>query len=149
MTEQINWSEGFQVQAGHMKFGRTEASPETQDYWDGVMRNELMLKRCLGCRRFLHPRRMACPDCYFSGVESARSAGQGNVYSFSTVYRPPDRDAVQQESSYCVGIVHLSEDVYLFTRFISKSGTEPRIGDAATLDFAVLGGQKVPVFHVK
>lgn len=155
MSEQINWSDGFPVVAGHMRLGLTEASPETQGYWDGVARGELMLKRCLGCGRHLHPRRMACPDCYGAGVEWARSSGRATVYSFSSVYRAPS-DELRPSVPYCVGIVHLAEGVHLFTRLIPASagtgvGTddapEPEIGAAATLDFRTLeNGQRLPVF---
>lgn len=155
MTEQINWSDGFPVMAGHMRLGLMEASPETQGYWDGVARGELMLKRCLGCRRHLHPRRMACPDCYSAGVEWARASGRATVYSYSSVFRAPSSE-LQPTVPYCVGIVELEEKVHLFTRLIpassgegigSGTAAEPEIGAAATLAFRTLeNDQRLPVF---
>ena len=147
-VKQIDWSQGFEVIAGHLHLGLTEASPETTGFWEGVARDELMLKRCLGCRCYLHPRRMACPDCHNAGVEWARASGTGQVYSFSTIYRSPNPE-LAKSVPYCVGIVHLREDVYLFTRFIVEQGTEPEIGDSCQLEFRILeGGQKLPVFAV-
>ena len=148
VVKQIDWSAGFQVVAGHMNFGLTEPSPETKGFWEGVARNELQLKRCRGCRRYLHPRRMACPDCHKAGVEWAPASGIGKVYSFSTIHRAPNPE-LAKSVPYCVGIVHLREDVYLFTRFIVAQGTEPEIGDTARLEFRILeNGQKLPVFAV-
>lgn len=148
VVKQIDWSAGFQVVAGPLNLGLTEPSPETKEFWEGVARDELQLKRCCGCRRYLHPRRMACPECPKAGVEWARAAGIGKVYSFSTIHRSPNPQ-LAKSVPYCVGIVHLSEDVYIFTRFIVAPGTEPEIGDAARLEFRILeSGQKLPVFVV-
>jgi uncharacterized OB-fold protein len=147
-VKQIDWNEGFPVTAGHINLGMAEASPETREYWEGVVVNELRIKRCLTCRTFLHPRRMGCPDCARAGLEWVRSSGKGRVYSYSTVTRAPNPQ-LEPSVPYCVGIVHLEEDVYLFTRFIVPKGTEPDVDDAATLEFKVLeNGQKLPVFVV-
>lgn len=146
--QQIDWSAGFPVTVGHINLGLAEASPETREYWEGVAADELRIKRCLGCRNFLHPRRMGCPDCPRAGIEWVRAAGKGRVYSYSTVMRAPN-PMLAPSVPYCVGIVHLQEDVYLFTRFIVPKDSEPDVGDEATVEFRILeNGQKLPVFIV-
>ncbi|MPZ24878.1 MAG: hypothetical protein GEV12_00110 [Micromonosporaceae bacterium] len=145
----IDWSEGFRVVAGHMELGLTEASPETQGFWDGVERDQLMIKRCVRCGRHLHPRRMGCPDCWQGDLRWVEATGGGTVYSFSTVHRAPA--AVWQASApYCVGIVWLDEGVALFTRLVPDGGGEPSIGDRVVVSFRALeSGQKLPVFLVR
>lgn len=146
-AEPIAWSAGFPVVAGHMRLGLTEASPETREFWEGVARDELLVKRCRQCGRHLHPRRIGCPDCYRAGVEWVRASGQGTVYSFSTVHRTPAPE-LQASAPYCVGIVALAEGVHLFTRFLIEQGREPAVGERVILTFRVLeNGQKLPVFQ--
>lgn len=147
-TQQIDWNDGFPVTAGHIHLGLAEASPETREYWEGVAVDELRVKRCLTCRTFLHPRRMGCPDCPRARLEWVKCSGKGQVYSYSTVTRAPN-PLMEPSVPYCVGIVRLEEDVYLFTRFLVPKGTEPDIDDPAMLEFKVLeNGQKLPVFAV-
>jgi uncharacterized OB-fold protein len=146
---QINWNDGFDVLVGHINMGVAEASPETREYWEGVALDELRIKRCLNCRQYLHPRRMGCPDCPRAELEWVKAEGKGRVYSYSTILRAPNK-MLEPSVPYCVGIVHLKEDVYLFTRFvIEPKGAEPDIGDEVTMEFRVLeNSQKLPVFVV-
>jgi hypothetical protein len=143
---QIDWTAGFPLKVGNLSYGLVEASPETKEYWEGVANDVLLLKKCLGCGRHLHPRRLACPDDYVAGVEWVKASGKGEVYSFSTIYRAPSPE-LQASAPYCVGIVLLREGVHLFTRFLYDSGTEPEIRDPVHVEFRLLeGGQKLPVF---
>ena len=146
---QINWNDGLEVTAGHINMGLSEASPETREYWEGVAIDELRIKRCLSCRTFLHPRHMGCPDCLRGKLEWVQASGKGRVYTFSTITRAPNA-MMAPSVPYCVGIVQLEEEVYLFTRFIvTPQGSEPAIDDPVTLEFRVLeNGQKLPVFTV-
>lgn len=143
---QIDWTAGFPVIAGPLYLGLTESSPESAEYWAGIACGELRLKRCLRCRRYLHPRRMACPDCYLAGVEWSQASGRGEVYSFSVIHRAPT-PALQAIAPYCVGIVLLEEGVHLFTRLIFSPGAEPAVGQEVEVSFRVLeSGQHLPVF---
>ena len=148
-TNQIDWSEGLPVMAGHIHMGLAEASPETREYWEGVAADELRIKRCPDCSTFLHPRRMGCPDCPRAKLQWVKASGKGSVYTFSTITRAPNA-MMEPSVPYCVGIVRLAEEVYLFTRFIvTPQGSEPAIDDPAQLEFRVLeNGQKLPVFTV-
>ena len=78
-----------------------------------------------------------------------KASGKGSVYTFSTITRAPNA-MMEPSVPYCVGIVRLAEEVYLFTRFIvTPQGSEPAIDDPAQLEFRVLeNGQKLPVFTV-
>ena len=145
-SEQLDWTKGFPVVAGHINLGLTEASPESGEYWAGVMRGELLLKQCSNCARHLHPRRMGCPDCYKAKLNWVKASGKGTVYTFSTVHRSPAPE-FDKSVPYCVGIVELSESVYLFTRFFTADRSEPAIGVPVELDFRILeNGQRLPVF---
>ena len=91
---------------------------------------------------------MVCPNCNKADLGWASASGIGKVYSFSTVHQAPTPE-LEKSVPYCVGIVHLREDVYLFTRFIVTSSVEPEVGDPARVEFRILeNGQKLPVFVV-
>jgi uncharacterized OB-fold protein len=143
----IDWSEGLPLNIGPIMVGLTETSPETAGYWDGVKRGELMIKRCAGCGRFLYPRRIFCPECTSSDMPWVRSAGTGEVYTFSTVYRAPSSDFVVP---YTNGIVKLDEGVYLFGRLVGKSHESISIGDRVQVEFESLQADHdaLPVYRV-
>ncbi len=147
-AERINWTEGFRVNVGPYTLGLAESSPETEGYWDGVEQDELRLKRCADCGQFLHPRRIVCSACMSLELGWQRVTGEGEVYTFSQVFRAP-RPELVRSAPYYVGIVRLKEGVHLFSRLLPEDGGDVVIGAPVTVDFRVLeGGQKLPVFRV-
>jgi uncharacterized OB-fold protein len=143
----VNWSEGLVLMMGPYEMGLTETSPETEGYWAGVRRGELMIKRCQDCGDHLYPRRIFCPRCAGDNLEWVQARGRGRVYTFSTVYRAPDRSL---PVPYTNGIVALEEGVYLFGRLTGKPDEEISIDDPVQVEFAsvVEGQPRLPVFRV-
>ena len=76
--------------------------------------------------------------------------GTGKIYSFSTIYRAPDRSL---EVPYTNGIVELDEGVCLFGRLIptGKGHDEIAIGDEVSVEFQELfaGEGALPVYRLK
>jgi uncharacterized OB-fold protein len=142
----VDWSEGLVLMMGPYEVGLTETSPETAEYWAGVARGELMIKRCDECGDHLYPRRMFCPRDMSDQLEWIQASGRGTVYTFSTVYRAPDRGL---EVPYTNGIVELDEGVYLYGRLVGKEDERFEIGDMVEVEFAsvVEGQPKLPVFR--
>jgi uncharacterized protein len=143
----VDWSAGLALMMGPYEVGLTETSPETAGYWDGVARGELMVKRCTLCGDHLYPRRMFCPRCGDDALEWVRASGRGRVYTFSTIYRAPDRSL---PVPYTNGIVALEEGVYLYGRLTGKPGEEIAIDDPVEVEFAsVVSGQpRLPIFRI-
>jgi len=148
MTARIDWSEGLPFKIGPYEVGLTETAPETAGYWAGVERGELMIKRCAGCGRHLHPRRIFCPGCTSNDLAWVRSSGRGTVYTFSTVYRAPTEEF---EAPYTNGIVELEEGVFLYGRLVDGDGAEIAIGDPVEVDFEAVRaeGEVLPVYRVR
>jgi uncharacterized OB-fold protein len=143
----IDWSEGLVLMMGPYEMGLTETSPETAGYWDGVAREELMIKRCRQCGDHLYPRRMFCPRDGGDDLEWVQAGGRGRVYTYSTIYRAPDRSL---PVPYTNGIVLLDEGVYLYGRITGKPDDEIAIDDPVRVEFASLveGQPRLPVFRV-
>lgn len=148
-----NWSEGAAVHAGDRFLGLYEPSPETDGYWRGVQREELLLKYCEKCPQFLHPRRIGCPDCRNLALTWRRAEGTAEIYSYSNVHRAPTVD-LQGSTPYTVGLVRLSEGVHLFSRLYASDAWAPfddtdYIGKQAFVAFKALeDGEVLPVFVV-
>lgn len=143
----IDWSKGLPFMIGPFEVGLTETSPETAGYWAGVADGQLRIKHCAGCGRFLHPRRIFCPECRSNDLPWFTSSGSGVVYSFSTIHHPPSPEFV---GPYTNGIIELSEGVFLFGRIVEAAGREVAIGDPVRVAFrtVVVGGDVLPVFEV-
>jgi uncharacterized OB-fold protein len=145
----IDWANGVPLMVGPIQIGHAEPSPETAGYWDGIREEKLMIKRCGGCGRNHHPRRIICQYCDSDRFEWFEVAGNATVYSYSTVYRAPSEEFVK-ELPYTVGIVELAEGVHIFSRIKAPEGREPRVGEAATLTFQETGNWgRLPAFVVK
>lgn len=144
----IDWSEGLPLMIGPYEVGLTETSPETGAYWDGVRRGELMIKHCQDCGRYLHPRRIFCPQCMSNQLADVRSNGSGVVYTFSTVYRAP---SAEFEAPYTNGIVELDEGVFLYGRLTGREPEAISIGARVEVDFEPVqaGGDPLPVYRVR
>jgi len=143
----IDWSEGVPMMIGPFQVGQTETSPETAGYWEGVHRGELMIKYCSACDVHLYPRRIFCPDCMSEDLEWVKATGEGNVYSFSTIYRAP---LPELEVPYTNGIVKLVEGVYMFGRLVGKPDEEIAVDDPVKVRFeqVVEGQLKLAVYEV-
>jgi uncharacterized OB-fold protein len=146
-TNSINWSAGLQLTAGPYFLGLYQPSPETEGFWQGVKRRELLLKWCDDCKEAFHPKRIVCTHCGQSELTWKKSLGKGKVYSFSEVHHVAD-PSFKASVPYTIGLVKLDEGVHLLSRLISNSG--PIAIDApASVDFRVLEmGNLLPVFLI-
>ena len=141
------WAEGLRLMAGPYFLGLYQPSPETQGYWQGVTRRELLLKWCPACQCAFHPKRIVCTTCGSSDLVWKASSGRGKVYSFSEVHHVIDV-AFQGAAPYTLGLVQLEEGVSLFSRLIADPGPIA-IDQLARVDFQVLeSGRLLPVFRV-
>jgi len=147
-VQDMTWAEGVPLMAGQYMMGLAEPSPETKDYWQGVKEGRLFIKQCSGCGKHNHPRRIFCTACNSDALESVEAKGTGTVYTFSTVYRAPV-PAFEKEIPYSVGVLELSEGIYLFSRIIPEKGKEVRIGAPVQLTFQETGPNgRLPAFQI-
>ena len=64
-----------------------QADDESREFYEGALRHELMLMRCLACRAWRLPSRPRCPDCWSTDTEWARASGRGTLYSFGIMHQ--------------------------------------------------------------
>lgn len=121
-------------------------TPEMRPFFDGAARGELLLQRCTSCGTFRFPARALCTECLSSAATWERSAGRGEVWSFTVmhqVYHP----AFAAEVPYAVVIVRLDEGPKLTANLRGTPAHEVRIGTRVVVDFERIGDVALPVFR--
>ena len=94
-------------------------TPETQPYWDGCRRHQLLYQRCAACSSYGLGVFTVCAQCHATAPVWERSAGKGSLYSWTVVWRPPDPSF---QVPYAPAVVRLDEGFWMMSAII---GCEP------------------------
>lgn len=90
---------------------------DTQPFWDGCRRGELLLQRCRDCGEHQFYPRMMCCHCNSDGIEWVPASGRGKVSSYTVVRRPVSQ-AYAAETPYVVALVTLAEGPTMMSNVI-------------------------------
>lgn len=101
-------------------------TPETQSFWDGATRGELIIQRCEACEHAYFPPRPFCPACGGRRVADEVASGQATLYSYVINQRPPPAF----DGPVAVAVVELAEGPRMMTNIVDTPQTE----DALVLD---------------
>ena len=104
---------------------RPATSKDTEFFWEGAARGELLIQRCSACGTLRHPPRPACGSCRSFEWGTVRATGRGEVYSHVTVHHPV---VPPFEGPYGVALIQLEEGVRLVSNVIGVPNGEVRIG---------------------
>ena len=98
-----------------------EPTPETQPFWDGCARGELLLQRCRDCGKpYFYPRPV-CPACGSTDVEWFRASGRATLYSYVINHRPAR--GFEAEAPYAIAVVELAEGPRMMTNIVGVPNT--------------------------
>lgn len=61
--------------------------PESEGFWNGCRRHELLIQRCQACSIYRHPPIPVCPTCQSWNWQWIRVSGRGKVEGFTIVTR--------------------------------------------------------------
>ena len=81
---------------------------------------------CLPCGAKLFPPRPICPDCNSKDVQSFTFSGEGEVYSYSTVFQAPS--GYEEFVPYTVALVRLKEGPLVTAQLADMDNKELRAG---------------------
>lgn len=95
-------------------------TPETQYFWDGCRRGELLLQSCMRCLAVNFPPRAFCPACGCRELGTVRASGKARLLSYVVSARP----APGIEAPYVLAIVRLEEGVQMMTNIVHCAGRE-------------------------
>jgi uncharacterized OB-fold protein len=117
---------------------------DTQPFWDGVARGELLVQRCARCAAWLWQPRPVCSRCHAPDPVWTRVSGAGRVASW-TVIRPPTLPAWAEKVPFVVLLVELDEGVRMVGYLVDDAGALLRTDGAA--EGIALGTRVLLRFH--
>jgi len=123
-----------------------EPTPDTQPFWDGCARGELLLQRCLDCDQpYFYPRPI-CPGCGSTRVEWFQASGRATLYSYVINHRPAR--GFEDDGPYAIAVVQLAEGPRMMTNITGVPSTpEDLILDMELqVTFEQRGDFSIPLF---
>lgn len=106
-------------------------TPETQHFWDGCKRGELILQRCKDTGKAYFPPRPFSPFTGSKNVETFKASGRGVLYSYIINHRQPPN--FEMEAPYAIAVVQLDEGPRVMTNIVDC----PQTPEALQLDMPV------------
>ena len=115
-------------------------------YWTGGADGKLLIQRCSGCGRWVHPPVGGCPGCGGADLRAEPVSGRGTVFTF-TVNRHPFNPAVPVP--YVIALVELEEqaDLRVTTNIVNCPVDDVRVGMPVQVRFEQKGDLYIPLFE--
>lgn len=111
---------------------RPAINEDTEFFWEGARRGELLIQRCTSCKTLRHPPRTMCGECGSFDWDTVRSSGRGELYSFAVHHHPP---VPGFQVPYIVALVELEEGTRLLANMAGIEPADVRIGMPVETDF--------------
>jgi uncharacterized OB-fold protein len=121
----------------------------TRAFWTGGASGELLVQRCVDCRRWVHPAGEGCPTCG-GELRPEPVSGRGTVFTFTVNHQQFNPDVALP---YVIAIIELDEqaDLRIPTNLIGIELSELRCGQPVQVLFErhAAGAEAVyvPVFE--
>jgi hypothetical protein len=124
---------------------RPAMTRDTEFFWMGVERGQLLIQKCGGCGALRHPPGPMCPQCQSLAWEPIASAGRGAIYSFVRHYHP---HIPPFEPGHPVALIALDEGVRMVSDIVGTDGADLEIGQRVEVEFnQVDDGLVLPQFR--
>ncbi|MGH2662307.1 MAG: OB-fold domain-containing protein [Actinomycetota bacterium] len=124
---------------------RPAMNQDTEFFWQGAARGELLIQRCSSCGELRHPPGPMCPRCRSTEWDTVRASGRGEVYSFVVHHHPPIPGF---EPPFVVALVGLEEGTRLVSNVVDVDPAEVTIGMPVEVTFVGVDEDlAVPVFR--
>ena len=118
---------------------------DTEFFWEGARRGELLAQACSACGKLRHPPRPMCPHCHAVGRTLVRLSGRGEVYSWIVPRHPAPFGFAE---SPIVALVELEEGIRIVSNVVGAAPGQVRQGLPVEVAFEpTRGGKAVPVFR--
>ena len=123
-----------------------QPGPISEPYWEGCRQRVLRFQRCRDCCGSTHTPALLCSRCAGSDLEWVDSSGVGEIYSWTTVWRPA---TPAFEVPYVPVIVTMDEDWWMLANLVGCEETEVAIGRRVEVEFHPIdSGIVLPYFHL-
>lgn len=120
--------------AGYAKFV-PEGIPEWQEpFWESLRQHDVRIQRCCDCGTFRYHPKEKCPRCSSRRAEWAPVSGEGEIYTYTVVRRPPTA-AYAPDVPYTIALVTMSEGFRMIARLKGVEPEQVRIGLPVALGY--------------
>jgi hypothetical protein len=104
-------------------------TPESEPFWEGLSRGEIVLLRCRSCNRWTYLATPGCPWCGSPDVAHEAVDGHGELYTFTVCYV---EFGPGMETPYVVGVVSptCEPDLRIVTNVVGCRVSDVRVGSA-------------------
>jgi len=109
-------------------------TPETEAFWEGCRKQELLLQRCVDCSEFQFYPRISCTTCSGDKLEWVKAGGQGSVRTF-TIVRRAVSEAYAADVPYVVALIRLDEGPTMMSNVVQCDPETLQIGDPVQILF--------------
>ncbi|WP_216829864.1 Zn-ribbon domain-containing OB-fold protein [Alkalihalobacterium elongatum] len=107
---------------------------ETEKYWQGCRKHELLIQKCTECDHYQFYPRIMCTRCSSNQVEWERTSGKGIVISFTIIRRPISK-AYKAETPYVVALIKLEEGPVMMSNIIHCDLEAVKVGMGVEVEF--------------
>ncbi len=122
--------------------------PESTPFWAGCRAHQLLIVRCLECRRVRFPPTSFCPHCQSARHEWVEASGDATVFSWIVVRHPVPKDIYAADVPYIVALVTLAEGPRMPTNIVDCAPEDVTAGMALTVGFRDVTPEiSLPVFR--
>ncbi|MGH0036978.1 MAG: Zn-ribbon domain-containing OB-fold protein [Myxococcota bacterium] len=117
----------------------------SRPHWEGCKEGKLRVQRCTACGTHVFIPQPICTACQSDTLQWVESTGQGTVYSYTIVHRPPRPEF---EAPYIVAIVELEEGWFMLTNLVGCEPGEVSVGMRVSVEFEERSEEiSLPVFR--
>ena len=109
-------------------------TPETEVYWEGCRKHELLLQRCTQCSEFQFYPRVICTNCSSEDLEWVKGSGRGRVLTFAIVRRAVS-EAYAADVPYVVALIQLDEGPTMMSNVVQCDPETVKIGSPVQVIF--------------
>ncbi len=106
---------------------------DSQPFWEGIARHELLIQRCDACQRYVFYPRSQCPHCFADSLSWVQASGAGTIYSYTVVHQAYGPFA--GDIPFVVALVELQEGVRMMTRISGSPREAVRVGAPVQIVF--------------
>jgi len=122
-------------------------SSVSKPFWKATENKQFMLKWCIGCNRPHHYPREVCPYCLGTDLEWRPASGDGEVYAFTIIYRPP-MPSLADLVPYVVALIDLAEGPRMMSGVVGCNPNKVKVGMKVKLTWEEIPeGRHLPLFE--
>ena len=95
----------------------------SQKYWQALNEEKFIFQKCSDCQSSIFYPRVVCPKCMSENLTWHEASGEGEIYSFTVVYRTTN-PVFKNDVPYVVGLIDLAEGIRVMGNIVGTEDPE-------------------------